>query len=66
MPVLFCALVGGRGVQTNMLTYLCEAVKASLDQLPGLPRTQFGLLTFDSSIHFYNLKGSLKAPQVHK
>ena len=30
----------------------------------GLPRTQFGLMTFDSSIHFYNLKSGLKSPQM--
>jgi protein transport protein SEC24 len=41
-----------------------ETIKNSLDDLPGDPRTQFGLVTFDSTVHFYNLKPSLKQPQV--
>ena len=33
-----------------------DTIKASLDKLPGFPRTQIGFLTFDSTLHFYNLK----------
>jgi hypothetical protein len=33
-----------------------DTIKASLDKLPGSPRTQIGFLTFDSTLHFYNLK----------
>ena len=56
-PVYFFVIdVSAASAQNNMLSYLCEAVKASLNELPGLPRTQFGLLTFDQAIHFYNLK----------
>jgi protein transport protein SEC24 len=43
---------------------LCSAVKASLDRLPGDSRTRIGFLTFDSTLHFYNLKASLAAPQM--
>ena len=40
-PVYFFVIdVSAASAQNNMLTYLCEAVKASLDELPGLPRTQ--------------------------
>jgi len=38
-----------------------DTIKASLDNLPGFPRTQIGFLTFDSTLHFYNLKVCMKA-----
>lgn len=38
-----------------------ETIKDTLDKLPGYPRTQIGFVTFDSTLHFYNLKvGSLQ------
>lgn len=39
-----------------MLEAMCSTIKESLDSMPGNPRTQVGFLTFDSTIHFYNLK----------
>ncbi len=36
----------------------------ALDQLPGDDRTQVGFVTFDSGVHFYNLKSTLRAPQM--
>ena len=49
---------------SQMLKSCVTAIKESLDSLPGSPRTQIGFITFDSSIHFYNLKASLQAPQM--
>ena len=49
---------------TGMLQSLVTAVKQSLDHLPGYPRTQIGFITFDTTIHFYSLKSSFKAPQM--
>jgi hypothetical protein len=38
-----------------------ETIKDTLDKLPSYPRTQIGFVTFDSTLHFYNLKvGSLQ------
>lgn len=39
-----------------MVQVAADTIKASLDKLPGFPRTQIGFLTFDSTLHFYNLK----------
>ena len=41
-----------------------QAIKDSLDALPGGERTQIGFLTFDATLHFYNLKASLTQPQM--
>lgn len=35
---------------------VAQTIKSCLDELPGFPRTQIGFATFDSTIHFYNMK----------
>jgi len=35
---------------------VAETIRSCLDELPGFPRTQIGFATFDSAIHFYNMK----------
>jgi protein transport protein SEC24 len=37
---------------------VAQTIKSCLDELPGFPRTQVGFITFDSAIHFYNMKVS--------
>lgn len=37
---------------------VAETIKSCLDDLPGFPRTQIGFITYDSTIHFYNMKAS--------
>lgn len=56
--------VSEAAVASGMIGGLVRAVKASLDELPGNSRTQIGFITFDSHIHFYNLKSTLTAPQM--
>ena len=34
------------------------------DRLPGDTRTKVGFLSFDSTIHFYNLQEGLSQPQM--
>ncbi|CAM9134252.1 unnamed protein product, partial [Ectocarpus fasciculatus] len=64
-PVYFFVIdVSSMASSSGMLESCVNSIKESLDNLPGLPRTQIGFITFDSSIHFYNLKSSLKAPQM--
>jgi len=65
-PVYFFVIdVSSNSAQSGMLQWCVNAIKASLDELPGSPRTQIGFITFDSSIHFYNIKSTLSSPQMH-
>jgi protein transport protein SEC24 len=64
-PVYFFVIdVSVTAVASGMLAAVTSAIKASLDQLPGGERTQIGFLTFDSHLHFYNLRSSLSQPQM--
>eukprot|EP01018_Ginkgo_biloba_P039480 Gb_26869 [translate_table: standard] len=66
MPPLYFFLidVSLSAVKNGMLKIAAETIRSSLDKLPGFPRTQIGFLTFDSTLHFYNLKSSLTQPQM--
>jgi hypothetical protein len=48
----------------GMVSVVASTIKACLDQVPGDERTMVGFITYDSSLHFYNLKANLAAPQV--
>ena len=64
-PVYFFVMdVSAISAQSGMLRTACDAIKESLDEMASHPRTQIGFLTFDSTIHFYNLKSTLAAPQM--
>lgn len=64
-PRYFFAIdVSHTAVQSGSLPIICAAIKDSLETLPGNERTQVGFLTFDSTLHFYNLKSSLSQPQM--
>jgi protein transport protein SEC24 len=41
----------------------CDILLEELDKLPGDGRTQIGFITYDSSVHFYNLAEGLSQPQ---
>ncbi|KAK7281590.1 hypothetical protein RIF29_09711 [Crotalaria pallida] len=47
-----------------LLWVVAQTIRSTLDELPGFPRTQIGFATFDSTIHFYNMKSSLTQPQM--
>lgn len=61
---LFVIDVSQRSIQSGLLREVCAAVDAALDQMPGGSRTQVGFLTFDASLHYYNLKSTLQEPQM--
>jgi len=47
-----------------MLHSVAKAISASLDSMPGSPRTQVGFITYDDSVHYYSLKSGLSNPQM--
>lgn len=66
MPPLYFFLidVSVSAVRSGMLEVVAQTIKSCLDDLPGFPRTQIGFITFDSTIHFYNMKSTLTQPQM--
>ena len=38
------------------LHHTCQLIKENLDKMPGDSRTMIGFITFNSTVHFYNLK----------
>lgn len=64
-PVYFFVIdVSAAAYACGMVSVVASTIKSCLDQLPGDERTMVGFITFDSSLHFYNLKANLAAPQV--
>ncbi|XP_029368766.1 protein transport protein Sec24B [Echeneis naucrates] len=61
---LFVLDVSHNAVEAGYLKYLCDSILENLDKLPGDTRTRIGFLTFDSTIHFYNLQEGLSQPQM--
>ncbi|CAL9200655.1 unnamed protein product [Musa hybrid cultivar] len=69
MPPLYFFLidVSVPAVHSGLLEIVAKTIKSCLDSLPGFPRTQIGFITFDSTLHFHNLKASgssLAQPQM--
>ncbi|XP_065891060.1 protein transport protein Sec24A-like [Dysidea avara] len=56
--------VSYNSIQTGMLGVFCSVLLENLAKLPGDARTMVGFLTYDSTLHFYNLKSSLAQPQM--
>ncbi|XP_061108817.1 protein transport protein Sec24B isoform X2 [Conger conger] len=61
---LFVLDVSHNAVEAGYLKVFCQSLLENLDKLPGDTRTRVGLVTFDSTIHFYNLQEGLSQPQM--
>ncbi|KAK6943082.1 Sec23/Sec24, helical domain [Dillenia turbinata] len=64
MPAVFFFLidVSMNALQTGATAAACSAISQVITDLPEGPRTMVGIATFDSTIHFYNLKRALQQP----
>ncbi|PPD78935.1 hypothetical protein GOBAR_DD24135 [Gossypium barbadense] len=52
--------VSMNAIQTGATAAACSAINQVISDLPEGPRTLVGIATFDSTIHFYNLKRALQ------
>ncbi|KAL7160754.1 hypothetical protein ACSBR2_041416 [Camellia fascicularis] len=64
MPAVFFFLidVSMNAIQTGATAAACSAINQVIADLPEGPRTMVGVATFDSTIHFYNMKRALQQP----
>ncbi|XP_029452417.1 LOW QUALITY PROTEIN: protein transport protein Sec24B [Rhinatrema bivittatum] len=61
---LFVLDVSHNGVESGYLSIVCQSLLENLDKIPGDSRTKLGFITFDSTVHFYNLQEGLSQPQM--
>ncbi|KAK5858864.1 hypothetical protein PBY51_002977 [Eleginops maclovinus] len=61
---LFVLDVSHNAVETGYLNVFCQSMLDNINALPGDSRTKVGFITFDSTIHFYNLQEGLSQPQM--
>ncbi|PPS06533.1 hypothetical protein GOBAR_AA14116 [Gossypium barbadense] len=67
MPAVYFFLidVSMNAIQTGATAAACSAINQVISDLPEGPRTLVGIATFDSTIHFYNLKRALQQCRQH-
>eukprot|EP01090_Pellita_catalonica_P015922 TRINITY_DN441_c0_g1_i4.p1 TRINITY_DN441_c0_g1~~TRINITY_DN441_c0_g1_i4.p1 ORF type:complete len:813 (-),score=121.47 TRINITY_DN441_c0_g1_i4:54-2492(-) len=61
---LFVIDVSYYSISSGMLKVCVEAIKASLDNLPDQRRSRIGFITYNTSVHFYNLNSNLTSPRM--
>lgn len=63
---MFVIDVSYTAVVTGMLDTVVASIKETIQsgQIPGGQRVQMGIMTFDTSLHFYNLNSNLSTPQM--
>ena len=62
---LYLLDVSYNALQTGYLQSFCEVLSEEIDKIPGDSRTMIGFITYNSSVHFYNLSEDLSTPQIH-
>ncbi|CAN4098171.1 unnamed protein product [Withania somnifera] len=67
MPAVYFFLidVSMNAIQTGATAAACGAISQVISDLPDGPRILVGIATFDSTIHFYNLKRALQQCRQH-
>jgi protein transport protein SEC24 len=63
---MFVIDVSFSAVSTGMLHSVVDAIKQAIQNqmMPGGQRLQVGIITYDTSLHFYNLNPNLSTPQM--
>merc|ERR1740117_1324032 len=63
---MFVIDVSYAAVATGMLEVVVAGIKEAIQSgdLPGRERTQVGIITYDTGLHFYNLNPNLSQPQM--
>mmetsp|Transcript_20221 Transcript_20221/g.62521 ORF Transcript_20221/g.62521 Transcript_20221/m.62521 type:complete len:998 (-) Transcript_20221:465-3458(-) len=61
---VFCIDVSTQALASGLLHVVTRTVLECLRDLPGSPRTQIAVITFDNTVHFYNLKATLGTPEM--
>lgn len=66
MPPTFVFVidVSFAAASAGMISSACESIKRNLSNLPGDDRTRIAIITFDKSIHFYNMRSGVENPQM--
>lgn len=59
---LYLLDVSHAALETGYLKLFCDVLLDELEKVPGDSRTQIGFITYDSSVHFYNLADNLNQP----
>jgi len=59
---LYLLDVSANAIDTGYLKTVCDILLEEMDKIPGDSRSQIGFITFDSSVHFYNLSEGLSQP----
>ena len=63
---MFVIDVSYTSVVTGLLQTVVTSIKEAIEsqKIPGGQRVQVGIITFDTSLHFYNLNSNLSQPQM--
>ena len=63
---VFVLDVSKPAIDTGYLNLTVSTIKSVIENqlLPGGDRARISFITYDSSVHFYNLRPTLKQPQM--
>lgn len=61
---VFCVETTHLAVSTGATAAVCSSLARTLAAIPGDDRTRVALITFDGSLHFYNLRTASGQPQM--